>query len=489
MKRERGHTHFDRISANVATGALGQLTSVFGNTWYVDSVNGSDSYSGKSPGQAVATLAQAESLASAGDTILIAPGHSETLAVEVTVNLAGLRIIGLGQGQRRPQFTVGANIDGIALDAANILLYGLYFNEGTAAHTASIDVAATKCKIQNCHFDCGVNDLESITIAAAGTDLEVEDCTWKVTANGPDAAIEVESASADGLVVKNCWFDGGSDVNAWDAGAINSGLAHTKCLIKDNSFLFGPAIIFSAAATGLVVGNRMGEGTLGSMLDPGSCMCVENYEQDAIDESGRLFPSLNPDETGVAEILDQLSGANGVVTFPAAAAPANAVSLAEVLRSIYDRLVGDGTDAAVNVRLGKRVDRATAVLPQTTAAAIFTVAGGRVLITNIVGEVTTIIQTQINNTKLTANPTTGTSVDMCSVLDISADEAGCLYGIDGTPANALIGANAGNVPEMDKGIVVNVGTIDLDCAASNTGSVKWQIWYIPLDDGATVVAA
>lgn len=138
---------------------------------------------------------------------------------------------------------------------------------------------------------------------------------------------------------------------------------------------------------------------------------------------------------------------------------------------------------------GIRVNRATATLPQTTAAAIFTITGGRIILTSIVGEVTTAIQNQANNTKLTANPTTGTSVDMCAVLSIANDEVGCLYSITGTPADAMIGTNAGLVPDMAKSLVLPVGTIDLDCAASNTGSVKWTLTYIPLDDGASVAAA
>ena len=97
------------------------------------------------------------------------------------------------------------------------------------------------------------------------------------------------------------------------------------------------------------------------------------------------------------------------------------------------------------------------------------VAGSVVPELGIIGEVTTVIQTQANNTKLTANPTTGTSVDLCTVLDITADEVGCLYGIDGTVGNALVGANAGYAPLPDRPLVVNAGTIDLDCAASNTG--------------------
>lgn len=145
--------------------------------------------------------------------------------------------------------------------------------------------------------------------------------------------------------------------------------------------------------------------------------------------------------------------------------------------------------AIQRIALGRKVSRATATLPQTTAEALFTISGGRILVTQIVGEVTTVIQTQANDTKLTANPTTGTAVDMCAALDITADEAGCLYGITGTPANAMVGTNAGLTPGQAVGQVVNIGTIDLDCAASNTGSVKWELFYVPIDDGAQVVAA
>ena len=154
--------------------------------------------------------------------------------------------------------------------------------------------------------------------------------------------------------------------------------------------------------------------------------------------------------------------------------------------AVYNTMTGN---ALAGVVLGVRVDRATAALPQTAAAAIFTVTGGRVAIMGILGEVTTAIQNQANNTKLTANPTVGTSVDLCAVLSIANDEVGCLYGITGTVSDAMLGVNAGYAPLPARPLVVNVGTIDLDCAASNTGSVKWSIWYVQLDDGAVVTAA
>lgn len=142
-----------------------------------------------------------------------------------------------------------------------------------------------------------------------------------------------------------------------------------------------------------------------------------------------------------------------------------------------------------DINLGMRVDKSTATLPAGTAGALFNVIGGRVAIKGILGEVTTVVQTQANNTKLTANPTVGTSVDLCAVLDISADEVGCLYGITGNVGDALTGADAGYAPLPEQPLVAAVGTIDLDCAATNTGSVKWSIWYVPVDDGAYIEAA
>lgn len=137
---------------------------------------------------------------------------------------------------------------------------------------------------------------------------------------------------------------------------------------------------------------------------------------------------------------------------------------------------------------GIRVDRATDTLPQTAAEALFNIDGGRVLLMGIVGEVTTVIQTQANNTKLQANPDTGTTVDICAVLDITADEVGCLYGITGVFADAMVGANAGATVWPTRPVVLAPGTLDLSCAASNTGSVKWSLIYIPLDTGAEVTA-
>ena len=138
---------------------------------------------------------------------------------------------------------------------------------------------------------------------------------------------------------------------------------------------------------------------------------------------------------------------------------------------------------------GIKVERATALLPQTAAAPIFNIRGGRVAITQIIGEVTTVIQTQANLTNLVGNPTVGTSVDLCTTLSITAFEVGCLLGITGLNTDALIGIDAGALPGQTRDVILPAGTLDLDCAASNSGAVKWTVFYIPIDDGAWVEAA
>jgi len=128
------------------------------------------------------------------------------------------------------------------------------------------------------------------------------------------------------------------------------------------------------------------------------------------------------------------------------------------------------------------------MLPQDSTCPLFNVVGGRVAITQIIGEVTVVIETQANNTKLTANPTGGSAVDLCGANNISADAVGTLYGITGTVGNAMVASNGALVPQAAE-IIVGEGTIDLDCAAENTGEIKWTIYYIAMDDGAYVTAA
>lgn len=137
---------------------------------------------------------------------------------------------------------------------------------------------------------------------------------------------------------------------------------------------------------------------------------------------------------------------------------------------------------------GIRVSRAAASLPAATASPLFNIENGFILLTSIFGVVTTVIQTQANNTKLVANPDSGTDTDLCAVLNISADAVGTVYAITGTVGDAMLGAGWAE-KNMVAPLIIPPGTIDLSCAATNTGAIRWVLHYLPLESGAYVSAA
>lgn len=139
---------------------------------------------------------------------------------------------------------------------------------------------------------------------------------------------------------------------------------------------------------------------------------------------------------------------------------------------------------------GERVDKAALAITGISTKPLFTVAGGRVIITSLVGEVTTVIQTQANNTKITFNPDgAGATSDLSAVLDISADAVGLLYGLTGTVTDTLLeGVQFLPSTAMTVPFVLSEGSIGVDTAASSTGAIAWTLTYVPLDDGASVVA-
>jgi hypothetical protein len=137
----------------------------------------------------------------------------------------------------------------------------------------------------------------------------------------------------------------------------------------------------------------------------------------------------------------------------------------------------------------RRLDRAADTLPQTTQEALFTITGGRILVYQIIGEVTTVIQTQTDNAQLVFNHATAADVDLCADLDITADAVGTLYGITGTFADAMLSGFALPATTLPAPLILSEGSIDFDCSANNTGAVAWTLFWAPLDDGTYVATA
>lgn len=149
--------------------------------------------------------------------------------------------------------------------------------------------------------------------------------------------------------------------------------------------------------------------------------------------------------------------------------------------------VYDDPNAYAKALFGLKAQKSTGTLAATTIA-LFTIAGGKVLVTSIVGEVTTAI-TVANSYKLQHNPTTGTTSDLCAATDIGTTDtpAGSLLSFQGLVGDSII-QGPGKIATIKQPIVLTAGQIE-SVSAGTDGVILWVVTWVPLDAGATLVAA
>lgn len=144
------------------------------------------------------------------------------------------------------------------------------------------------------------------------------------------------------------------------------------------------------------------------------------------------------------------------------------------------------------LNFGTLVTKAAAALPQTATATLFTVAGGNVLVTGLLGLVSgTAIQNQACTLALGTVPTTGTasSTGLATATSIQNKEIGTWVvpqASSGAGGALVVGTNAGSTLFLPAAFVVPPGTISWTTSASNTGKMAWYLTYVPLDPGGSV---
>jgi hypothetical protein len=144
-------------------------------------------------------------------------------------------------------------------------------------------------------------------------------------------------------------------------------------------------------------------------------------------------------------------------------------------------------DAGALLVFGTKVSKASTAYTSTIAQTLFTITGGRVWVKLFMATVTTVHGSTTLNIKTATAPTTGQAVALSTDLDTNALEAGGTLYVPGT-GSATIKANGGVVlaGTAPSGFIVSTGTITFTPSATTTGATTWDLWYIPLDDGAYV---
>lgn len=275
--------------------------------------NGSDGNNGLSPDQPLATVNAAFALCQSGrgDKVYVLPGHAETVtATSIAHSVAGVKVIGLGQGASRPTFTFGAA-------------------------AATITVSAAGCRWSNCHFIANFADVASAFTLSTAKDFVVDSSTFLDTDATHNflclVTTNATSNAADGLaflnnhVMSKVVTDGACvsvlaviarlriEGNVVDKLATNdaghlltlSSFAATGTRVLNNILTMNALASQSAgtlgtgsstASSGIVAGNLIYQidTSTGLLWTAGSKLgFLENYMTGAADASGKIFPAID----------------------------------------------------------------------------------------------------------------------------------------------------------------------------------------------------
>lgn len=190
--------------SGVPTLGMGQ---VFGGTvFWVSSATGSDTNDGvrgRTRELPFATIDYAVGIctASKGDVIYVLPGHTETISAAngIDADVAGIYIIGLGQGTNKPVITLGT------------------------ATTATLRVNANNVTIRNLRF---VNAIDSLAmfISDAAEYTTIEDCEFITSSTLEAVSFIQKTTTKDYLTVRRCRFEQPTDPAGTDGGAGTGGI-------------------------------------------------------------------------------------------------------------------------------------------------------------------------------------------------------------------------------------------------------------------------
>lgn len=229
---------------------------------------------------------------------------------------------------------------------------------------------------------------------------------------------------------------------------------------------------------------------------------VLRYAQENIVRGGTVLPATQ-------SIYDLLAGANGIATFPAAAVPDDGVSIAEVLRDLWDAVRNGtgGAEPATNKSVMDYLGVSPAFFVPGLGYAVtkdcdlsganddlFTVTG-KVLVTLIAGEVTTVLSgAEAFQLRIKTD-----NIALCAATTIDTDADGTHYMLSGDFGDAM---NGGSTPGLRAADVNSVGargqfvvgdaggtcTIESN-TTGNGGTISFTLFYLPLEASAAVAAA
>ena len=197
-----------------------------------------------------------------GDIIFIKPGHAETLsATSVAVDVAGIAIVGLGQGSNRPTFNATATGSIFPISAANVTVHNVLFTGGVDAVVSMVSVSAADVVLSSIEIRDVTGEIVVGILTTASANRLVIDGFLYNGAAGDGASAAIAIVGGDRIKITNFDIDGDFSVSAIDVRttattklAVNNGKFYNRdalvdTVIKDtitaSTGIMGPNLIIS----------------------------------------------------------------------------------------------------------------------------------------------------------------------------------------------------------------------------------------------------
>jgi hypothetical protein len=266
-------TSSENVNLRYLLASMSGAQKGIGNVYYWDPVSGSDSNSGLAPTAAVATFAQAQSLATAGNNDIIFclssdPSGVTTVTETINITKNTLRVKGPGHiFQFVPTLDTS---DTVTISANDVEFAGFYVSTAATGTKNAISITGDRANIKDCWVSTvrgnGIN-ISSSSLSKIDTSV-IEHCGTSGTGNG----INISDTTSQLMVVKCIIFD---NVN----GATLSGTGVTDNIIEDSLIYknsgYGVNIGTGVTRTTLRSGNTITKNTTSNTLDGGIDSYIE----------------------------------------------------------------------------------------------------------------------------------------------------------------------------------------------------------------------
>jgi hypothetical protein len=337
-----------------------------GDVYFLDSgnVDGSDNpEAGSDISTPFSTLDYAigQCTANNGDVIYVAPGHAETITASNTLALdvAGVAVIGMGYGADRPTFSVGTDAAAtITISGASVSMMNVIVKSALDGLNTAMTITGASCYLDIEHQDTSATVEANIAITCTGDQFvcRLRDIgfaggnarTHSIVLTGVDnARIDIDHFGKPSTAVVDFVTTACTDVEVRGTVYVSGTTDGSKNVLDTATGSTWYIDIIDAAAGSRFTG---GSASAPASDDISTITALIGTIDSAV--TSDLHGKLGTDtQFADRSAFDILCG-DGPAVYPAAAAAANDVSLAEVIRYIQATQLAVGTatgDADIDI--------------------------------------------------------------------------------------------------------------------------------------------